>query len=140
MKLLRIRASHFKNCEDNFTIDFVAKSKKTAEDKEYELQEIAEDLFVFNTAAFVGKNASGFNSLDMGLPFSSLPTVTITRKGFFRLRFFILLICPNPFGSRFLLLFLLLGFRAGAPSCNGYPQCGHDKALSLTCYSHSGIL
>lgn len=59
MKLLRIRASHFKNCEDNFTIDFVAKSKKTAEDKEYELQEIAEDLFVFNTAAFVGKNASG---------------------------------------------------------------------------------
>ena len=74
----------------------------------------------------------------MGLPFSSLPTVTITRKGFFRLRFFILLICPNPFGSRFLLLFLLLGFRAGAPSCNGYPQCGHDKALSLTCSSHSG--
>ena len=74
---------------------------------------------------------------NMGLPFSSLPTVTITRKGFFRLRFFILLICPNPFGSRFLLLFLLLGFRAGAPSCNGYPQCGHDKALSLTCSSHS---
>ena len=59
MKLLRVRASHFKNCEDNFTIDFMAKSKKTAEDKEYELQEIAEDLFVFNTAAFVGKNASG---------------------------------------------------------------------------------
>ena len=24
---------------------------------------------------------------------------------------------------------------AGAPSCNGYPQCGHDKALSLTCSS-----
>lgn len=59
MKLLRVRASHFKNCEDDFTIDFVAKSKKTAEDKEYELQEIAEDLFVFNTVAFVGKNASG---------------------------------------------------------------------------------
>lgn len=28
MKLLRVRASHFKNCEDNFTIDFMAKSKK----------------------------------------------------------------------------------------------------------------
>lgn len=59
MKLLRIKASHFKNCSDNFTIDLTAKSKKTSEDKEYELQEIAEGLFVYNTAAFVGKNASG---------------------------------------------------------------------------------
>jgi len=59
MKLLRVRASHFKNCVDDFTIDLVAKSKKTSEDKVYELQEIAEDLFVYNTAAFVGKNASG---------------------------------------------------------------------------------
>lgn len=59
MKLLRVKASHFKNCRDDFTIDFVAQSKKTAEDKEYELQEIADSLFVYNTAAFVGKNASG---------------------------------------------------------------------------------
>lgn len=59
MKLLRVRASHFKNCSENFAIDMVAKSKKTSEDKEYELQEIAPDLFVFSTAAFVGKNASG---------------------------------------------------------------------------------
>lgn len=59
MKLLRVKVSNFKNCEDDFTIDMIAKSKKTAEDKEYELQEIAEDLFVFNTVAFVGKNASG---------------------------------------------------------------------------------
>ncbi len=62
MKLLRIRASNYKNCCDNFTIDFIAKSKKTSEDKEYELQEIAEELYVFNTAAFVGKNASGKTS------------------------------------------------------------------------------
>lgn len=62
MKLLRVRASNYKNCCDNFTIDLVAKSKKTSEDKEYELQEIAEDLYVFNTAAFVGKNASGKTS------------------------------------------------------------------------------
>ena len=40
----------------------MAKSKKTSEDKEYELQEIAEDLYVFNTAAFIGKNASGKTS------------------------------------------------------------------------------
>ena len=59
MKLLRVKASHFKNCCDGFTIDLTSKSRKTAEDKEYELQEIASDLHVFNTAAFIGKNASG---------------------------------------------------------------------------------
>lgn len=59
MKLLRVKANHFKNCQDGFEIDFVARSKKTAEDKEYELQEIAEDLYVYNTIAFAGKNASG---------------------------------------------------------------------------------
>ena len=59
MKLLKVKASHFKNCCDGFTIDLTSKSKKTAEDKEYELQEIAPDLHVFNTAAFIGKNASG---------------------------------------------------------------------------------
>ena len=59
MKLLRVVASGFKNCCDNFTIDFIAKSRKTSEDKEYELQEIADSLHVFNTVAFVGKNASG---------------------------------------------------------------------------------
>lgn len=59
MKLLRVKTSHFKNCRDDFTIDFIAQSKKTAEDKEYELQEIADSLYVFNIAAFIGKNASG---------------------------------------------------------------------------------
>ena len=62
MKLLKVCVSNYKNCCDDFTIDLVAKSKKTSEDKEYELQEIADDLFVFNTAAFVGKNASGKTS------------------------------------------------------------------------------
>ena len=59
MNLLRVKASHFKNCCDDFIIDLTSKSKKTAEDKEYELQEIAPDLHAFNTAAFIGKNASG---------------------------------------------------------------------------------
>ncbi len=59
MKLLRVKANHFKNCCDGFTVDLTSKSRKTAEDKEYELQEIAPNLHVFNTAAFVGKNASG---------------------------------------------------------------------------------
>lgn len=59
MKLLRVKANHFKNCSDGFEIDFVARSKKTSEDKEYELQEIAEELYTYNTMAVVGKNASG---------------------------------------------------------------------------------
>ena len=59
MKLLHVIANNFKNCKDSFEIDFVSKSKKTTEDKEYELQEIAEGLHVYNTLAFVGKNASG---------------------------------------------------------------------------------
>lgn len=62
MKLLRVCASNFKNCEDDFTIDLVPKSRKYSEDKEYELLEIAEDLYVYTTAAFVGKNASGKTS------------------------------------------------------------------------------
>ena len=62
LKLLRVCASNYKNCCDNFTIDFIAKSKKTSEDKEYELKEIADELYVFNTVAFVGKNASGKTS------------------------------------------------------------------------------
>ncbi|MBR5368597.1 MAG: ATP-binding protein [Lachnospiraceae bacterium] len=62
MKLLKVKANNFKNCADGFTIDLVAKSRKTAEDKEYELQEIAPDLHVYNTMAFIGKNASGKTS------------------------------------------------------------------------------
>lgn len=62
MKLLRIRANRFKNCADNYTIDLMAKSRKSSEDKEYELQEIAPELFVYNTMAFIGKNASGKTS------------------------------------------------------------------------------
>lgn len=62
MKLLKVVATNFKNCADNFTIDFVATAKKSEEDKEYELLEIDEGLFVYNTMAFVGKNASGKTS------------------------------------------------------------------------------
>ena len=62
MKLLRVCASNFKNCVDDFTIDLVPKSRKYSEDKEYELLEIAEDLYVYTTAAFIGKNASGKTS------------------------------------------------------------------------------
>ncbi len=59
VNLLRVSASHLQNCQDNFTIDLVARSRETAEDKKYELQEVAKELFVYSTAAFVGRNASG---------------------------------------------------------------------------------
>ncbi|MGN0583315.1 MAG: ATP/GTP-binding protein [Oscillospiraceae bacterium] len=59
MKLLRITAKNFKNCKDNFTVDFTAKARKSSEDKMYELQEIDSGLYTYNTVAFVGKNASG---------------------------------------------------------------------------------
>lgn len=59
MKLLRVKSKGFKNCVDDFCIDMIAKSKKTSEDKEYELNEIDEGLFVYNTVGIVGKNASG---------------------------------------------------------------------------------
>ena len=59
MKLLFVQASNFKNLQDNCTLNFIAKSKKTSEDKEYELLEVADGLFVSNTVAFIGKNASG---------------------------------------------------------------------------------
>lgn len=62
MKLLRVCATGFKNCCDNFAIDFVAKSRKTTEDIEYELHEIADGLFVSNISVFIGKNASGKTS------------------------------------------------------------------------------
>lgn len=59
MKLLRVKSSGFKNCGDDFCIDMIAKSKKTSEDKEYELIEVDEGLYVYNTVGIVGKNASG---------------------------------------------------------------------------------
>ncbi len=62
MKLLCVKARNFKNIADDCILDFVAYSKKTSEDKEYELQEIAPGLFTFNAVAFVGKNASGKTS------------------------------------------------------------------------------
>lgn len=62
MKILKVSANGFKNCNDGFSIDMVAKSKKTSEDKEYELLEIDDGLYVYSTIGIVGKNASGKTS------------------------------------------------------------------------------
>lgn len=59
MKILKIVANHFKLCEDNFTISFVPEANKTADDKEFELQKIEDNLYTFSTIGIIGKNASG---------------------------------------------------------------------------------
>ena len=63
MKILKVNATGFKNCADDFELSFVPIARKTAEDKEYELEEIADGLFVFSTIGVVGKNASGKTSV-----------------------------------------------------------------------------
>lgn len=59
MKILRVSADNFKLCDQNFTISFVPEANKTMDDKEFELHEIAENLYVYKTLGIIGKNASG---------------------------------------------------------------------------------
>lgn len=59
MKLLKVVANNFKLCDKDFTISFVPTGNKTITDKEFELQEIDENLYVFSTLGIIGKNASG---------------------------------------------------------------------------------
>jgi AAA15 family ATPase/GTPase len=59
MKLLNVGANNFKLCADNFNISFLPTGNKTRDDKEFELLEIDDGLFVFNTIGIIGKNASG---------------------------------------------------------------------------------
>ena len=59
MKLLKLNIQNYKLLKNDFTLEFVPKGKKTLEDKEFELMEIAPNLYTFATMAFIGKNASG---------------------------------------------------------------------------------
>ena len=59
MKLLKVVANNFKLCDKDFTISFVPTGNKTIADKEFELQEIDENLYTFSTLGIIGKNASG---------------------------------------------------------------------------------
>ncbi len=84
MKLLKVIASGFKNCEDNFEISLVPIARKTSGDKEYELVEIADGLFAFTTIGVVGKNASGKTSaLDLvSLAYQVLARLRVERKNY----------------------------------------------------------
>lgn len=59
MKLLKINVSGFMMLEDEFSIDFLTKAKIMDLDKEEELLEIEENLFMPTTFVFTGKNSSG---------------------------------------------------------------------------------
>lgn len=59
MKILKIVANNFKLCEKDFTLSFVPEANKNEDDKEFELHEIAEDLYTYTTVGIIGKNASG---------------------------------------------------------------------------------
>ena len=63
MKILKLRINNFDLCHDGVTIDFLPVAKKTLEDKEYELIKVADELYVYNTLALIGKNASGKTTL-----------------------------------------------------------------------------
>ncbi len=84
MKLLKVIANGFKNCDDNFEISLVPIARKSAEDKEYELEEIADGLYVFSTVGLVGRNASGKTSaLDLiSVAHEIIGKLRITRKEF----------------------------------------------------------
>lgn len=59
MKLLSVKFNNFKLCKEDLSFSLVPVSKKTLDDKEFELGEIEENLFTFNTTSIIGKNASG---------------------------------------------------------------------------------
>ena len=84
MKLLKVIASGFKNCADDFEVSLVPIARKTAEDKEYELEEITEGLFTYSTVGVVGKNASGKTSVLelLSIAYEILGTFRITKKNY----------------------------------------------------------
>ncbi len=63
MKILKIRVSGFKLLEDNFEIDFLSKARVGANDKEDEIIEYYNNLYIPTTIVFTGKNASGKSSV-----------------------------------------------------------------------------
>ncbi len=86
MKLLKISASNFKLCEDNFTISFVPVANKTMDDKEFELNQIAENLYVYTTLGIIGKNASGKTMTVelLSLIYDILTNYRVTNKSLFK--------------------------------------------------------
>ena len=63
MKILKIKATGFKLLEDNFEIDFLNKARVSTNDKEDEIIELYENLYMPTTTIFTGKNSSGKSTI-----------------------------------------------------------------------------
>jgi AAA15 family ATPase/GTPase len=59
MKVLKVIVSGYKLLEDDFTLDFLSKARVSANDKEDEIIELLENLYMPTTTVFTGRNASG---------------------------------------------------------------------------------
>lgn len=59
MKVLKIKVTGFKLLEDDFEIDFLTKARVNNNDKEDEIVEIYDNLYMPTTTVFTGKNSSG---------------------------------------------------------------------------------
>lgn len=59
MKILKINVSGYKLLKDEFEIDFLNKARVNISDKEDEIIELLEHLYLPTTTVFVGKNSSG---------------------------------------------------------------------------------
>lgn len=100
MKLLKVIATGFKNFEDDFEISLLPIARKTTEDKEYELVEIADGLYTYSTIGVVGKNASGKTSVLelMYLSYEILGNLRVEKKNY------------SVDGSKYILFFYYDGF------------------------------
>lgn len=63
MKILKIIISGYKLLENNFEIDFLNKARVNSSDKDDEVIELEEGLYIPTTIVFTGKNASGKSSV-----------------------------------------------------------------------------
>src|SRR5690554_859584 len=59
MKILKIKVSGYKLLEDNFELDFLNKARVSVNDKEDEIIELLDNLYMPTTTVFTGKNSSG---------------------------------------------------------------------------------
>lgn len=59
MKILKIKVSGYKLLENNFELDFLNKARVNVNDKEDEIIELLDNLYIPTTTVFTGKNSSG---------------------------------------------------------------------------------
>jgi AAA15 family ATPase/GTPase len=71
MKILKVKTSGFMLLEDGFEINFLNKARVNELDREDELIELKENLFIPTTTVFTGKNASGKTTILTMLNFIS---------------------------------------------------------------------